>query len=83
MNIRTGYPVENKRNTLSSTVIGPECMVADALATALMAMPSDEGLKMFEKISGYECLILEPNPEGVVVSRMTPGFDKYLSEASH
>lgn len=44
----TGRPV--KTTTLATTVIAPTCALADALATAAMAMPPAEAIEMLEKI---------------------------------
>lgn len=52
----TGYPVET--STLSATVIAPTCAMADALATACMAMPAADALAMIERIEGVECLLV-------------------------
>lgn len=44
---QTGYPVEH--NLASATVFDSNCMRADALATALMAMGEEKGLKFANK----------------------------------
>lgn len=41
---RTGAPVDH--GTVSATAIGPDCMQADALATAFMVMPADAALRL-------------------------------------
>lgn len=46
----SGLPVAG--NTVSATVIAPACALADALATACMAMPVNEALKMIETMPG-------------------------------
>lgn len=52
----TGYPVEN--GIASASVIASNCMLADALATALMVMGVD-GLQIIEKLEGVDALIVE------------------------
>ena len=42
----TGYPVEH--NLLSATVFAPDCMTADALATAFMVMGLDKACAFVE-----------------------------------
>lgn len=43
---------------LSATVIAPDCMMADALATSCMAMPSDSAMAMIEALPGTEALLV-------------------------
>lgn len=56
INPQTGYPAETM--TLSATVIAPDCMLADALATACMAMPPLQALAMVEALEGVEVMIV-------------------------
>ncbi len=72
----TGRPVSSA--TLSATVIAPTCMMADALATACMAMPSDDALKMIEAIDGVEAMIVV-NGGGNFVVRKTSSFPAELN----
>ena len=58
----TGQPVSTA--TLSASVCAPSCMTADALATACMAMPADEALKMIESQNEVEALIVVAQPGG-------------------
>ena len=58
----TGMPIATA--TLSASVCAPSCMTADALATACMAMPADEALKMIESQDGVEALIVVAQPGG-------------------
>ena len=51
----TGYPV--KTSTLSATVIAPTCVMADALATACMAMKSGDAISMIEKINNVDVIL--------------------------
>ena len=48
----TGRPIKN--NILSVTVISDDCLDADALATALMVMNTDQGLKLIEDLEDTE-----------------------------
>ena len=50
INPKTGYPPENRIASVS--VIADDCMTADAIATALMVMNVDDGLKL-AKENGY------------------------------
>lgn len=71
----TGYPVLG--SILSATVIAPDCMVADGIATACMASSPEEAKN----------LIREENVEGLLVFNdsiwYSPGFSRYvISEVS-
>lgn len=52
----TGRPVST--STLSVTVIAPSTAMADALATAVMAMPPDKAAAMLESVPRVEALIV-------------------------
>lgn len=59
INPRTGFPVTTEPTdtlTLSATVIAPSCMEADAIATAVMAMPLAETRKMLSSLPGVRLL---------------------------
>ena len=56
INPKTGQPVAT--STLSATVIAPNAMMADALATACMAMPQHEALKMIESIPSTSAMLI-------------------------
>lgn len=73
----TGYPV--KTSTLSATVIAPSCMMADALATACMAMDSKKALDMIEQIDNTEALIVTTGENGKFITLTTSSFPISLS----
>lgn len=68
----TGHPAETK--TLSATVIADECMTADALATACMAMPSEKAMKMIESIPGASALLVEATADSTFKVLTTSRF---------
>lgn len=69
----TGRPVTT--TTLSAAVVAPDAMLADALATACMAMDADSALAMIERIEGAELLLAVLNPaDSTVAVRRTPAF---------
>jgi len=47
---------------LSATVIAPQCLTADALATACMIMPLDSAIAMIEKTPGAAALFVTATP---------------------
>ncbi len=67
---RTGRPI---RHTLASvSVIHPDCMTADALATALTALGPEDGRQLVDR-EGLAALFLVRSPDG--------GFDEWQSAA--
>ena len=58
INPRTGYPEEN--NLLSATIVAPDCMTADALATACMAMGAQRAIALIDSF---------PHAEGYFIYR--------------
>ena len=49
---RTGRSIQN--GVASVTVLAPSCMLADAMATAIMIMGADEGMKCVEAKTSSE-----------------------------
>ncbi len=58
----TGRPV--KSPTLSATVLAPSTALADAYATAIMAMPLDSAQKMLRSLPDVDALIVTALPDG-------------------
>lgn len=71
----TGRPAETA--TLSATVIAPNAMIADALATSCMALPTDSALSMIRGVDGAECLLVTADSSGYVLNS-TPGFPMHF-----
>ena len=53
---RSGRPAES--GVISATVISNTCTMADALATALVVMGKDEGLKLVRRLPSTECILV-------------------------
>lgn len=71
----TGRPFFSE--ILSATVVAPTCMEADALATACMASPLDEAIKLLQSYKAEGVLICQ---DTLII---TPGFRKFIiSEVS-
>lgn len=75
---RTGYPVRSRLASVS--VLASNCMLADAWATALMAMGDERALAFAEseKLVAY-FLLHKANGEGIE-QVFSNGFDQYLAE---
>lgn len=61
----TGRPCVSP--TLSATVIAPDAMTADALATACMAMQPDAALKMINSLDSVKALLVTADSTGYVL----------------
>lgn len=71
VNPKTGKTVQS--NVLSTSVLAPSTMLADAYATALMAMPYEQGRTLISNLSAIEAMwVLAVNDSVQVVT--TPGF---------
>lgn len=56
INPLTGYP--EARQTVSATVIAPDCALADALATACMLLPPDSAMALRDSLPGVRIILL-------------------------
>jgi FAD:protein FMN transferase len=72
----TGYPVLN--NVVSTSVIADNCMLADALATALFVMGPEQGLALLDDLPGVEGLIITRQPDGKLHSFTSQGIGAML-----
>ena len=59
------------------TVIAPNCAIADALATGMMAMGPEKALSLADRIDEVEIIVLgiPDDPEAV---RYSAGAEKYV-----
>lgn len=75
---KTGYPIQ--QNILSATIVAPDCLTADALATACMVMGLDKSLKLIESLSNTEGLFICTTPNGDFNAHFTNGMKLFLSK---
>ncbi len=78
INPRTGFPELN--DVLSATVVAPDCMTADALATACMVLGSQRAIALIDSLPDVEVLLLAGNAEGILTEMKSGGFDKFLGK---
>ena len=69
---RTGYPAE--QDILSATIIAPDCMTADAYATAFMAMGVEAGSRMAEQIPEIEYYLIYSGDDGSMQIKYSKGM---------
>lgn len=72
MNPFTGLPA--KSDILSVTILAPECITADAIATACMIMPLDSARIMVEGLDGVSAMFVTANDNGEWKLVPTTGF---------
>jgi thiamine biosynthesis lipoprotein len=68
---RTGWPVQEK--VASVVVIAPDATTADAMATAIIVLGPDKGVKLAESIPGLETLIVTREGDELAFTQST-GF---------
>jgi thiamine biosynthesis lipoprotein len=56
-NPQTGYPADS--GVVSATVIAPDCLTADALATSIFVLGKQQGIRLAKKFEGVEVKIFE------------------------
>ncbi len=61
-------------DTASVTVVAPDCMHADGIATALFVMGADEGLAWAEHRPGVEAMFLVRGAGGEISEKFSSGF---------
>lgn len=76
LNPLTGRPIVN--GVASVTVIAPSCVLADAMATAIMVMGTEKGLRWANNKESVECFIIQRTNEDYL-EIFSDGFEKYLS----
>jgi thiamine biosynthesis lipoprotein len=72
---RTGYPVQT--GVVSASVTADTCAFADGLATALMVLAPDKGLRLVESLEGVECMLVVREAGGGLSDRTSSGFPTF------
>jgi len=81
INPRTGYP---ERNTLlSASVFAPDCMTADAYATAFMTLGTERAYELASQTPALEAYFLFSQPDGRIDVRYTPGLNAIFAEGKN
>jgi thiamine biosynthesis lipoprotein len=71
---RTGYPISN--GVVSVSIIAGNCAFADGLATAVMIMGYDKGIKLISRLDAVEGLIVVERPDGSLADYFSRGFSR-------
>lgn len=72
INPHTGYP--ERTTLLSATILGPDCITVDALATACMSMGLERALKMIAQQSGVDAYFIYAAQDGSLQVKYTAGM---------
>ncbi|MCW1954227.1 MAG: FAD:protein FMN transferase [Flavobacteriia bacterium] len=74
INPLTGYTQNS--TTLAASVIAPNCALADAYATAFMAMGYEKSTQLVASLEGIDVFLVYVDPKtGVLAQYMSPGFE--------
>ncbi len=76
---KTGYPARS--NLLSATVLAPDCMTADAWATAFMVLGIEGSTDLYPSISGIEVFFIFSDSAGTLQEYSSPGLLKFRDPA--
>ena len=68
----SGYPVAHA--VVSTSVVAPNCTLADGLATALMVMGPEKGIGLLNRLDGVEGLIIVRKPDGSLENHWSNGL---------
>lgn len=73
---RTGRPISTKITSVS--VIAPDCMTADGLATVLSLLTPEAGLELVERMPSVECILLLREQDGIIFELQSSGMSAFL-----
>jgi len=72
----TGYPV--RHTLLSASVFAPDCMTADAYATAMMVMGLDDSKAFLEQNPQLDAYLIYAGSDNAYQFYTTPGIQNYI-----
>ncbi|MCM1110131.1 MAG: FAD:protein FMN transferase [Clostridium sp.] len=75
---RSGRPVSSR--TVSATVVAPDCMTADGLATAAMAMPADSARAMLSSLDAVSAMIVVTDSAGTLLPLYVGKFENMITQ---
>ncbi len=76
INPRTGYPEMNE--LLGVSVVAPNCIEADAIATACMIMGYEESRAYIEDYMQLEACFFTSNKDGEIIQSFSSGFEQFI-----
>jgi len=76
INPETGYPVQN--NLLSASIVGPDCITTDALATACMVLGAEAAAAMCDTLPDIEYYFISSDSTGEFKALISKGFEAMI-----
>ncbi|MFO1093678.1 MAG: FAD:protein FMN transferase [Planctomycetaceae bacterium] len=73
---KTGYGLTRRT---SATVVAPDCITADSLATTLNVLGPERALQFVAETTGVETFIEVTGDDGTLQTSQSPGFAKFLA----
>lgn len=77
---RTGYPVQH--GLLSATVVAPDCMTADAYATAMMVMGTENAILLLDQVEELEAFLIYNDESGNMQTYISESLKPYISNVN-
>ena len=74
---KDGWPLSLSNGIMSTTVIAPNCIDADALATMLMVMDKEKGIGIINNMEDVECMLIIHQGNNLTVE-YSDGFEKFI-----
>lgn len=78
INPKTGFP--ERSVLLSASVFAPDCMTADAYATAFMVMGKDKALPLAEELPNLEAYFIYSDESGNMLTAYTSGLKDFFEK---
>jgi len=77
INPKTGKPITH--NLASVTIVAPSCILADALATAVLVLGTEKGIQLIESLDNVEGYLIKRIELDKFEAISSVGFIKYLN----
>jgi len=78
---RTGFPVQH--GLLSATVVASDCMTADAYATALMVMGTENAILLLDQAKELEAYLIYNDESGKIKTYISESLKPYISNVAN
>ncbi len=78
INPKTGYPVDN--TLLSTTVVAPNTITSDGMATTLTLLGVERAKELAERLPGIEAYFIYSDSLGNITTTMTSGFEALIKK---
>lgn len=72
----TGYPAQS--SLLSASIVGPDCITTDALATACMVLGAERASQMCDTLPGIDYYLIYADSVGNLQTLLSKGFEDII-----